>query len=167
MRLEEIGLKPTEKWWEGYRFTDTGEVYNKDGSRKAIKLNKKGYPFTAFYVNGKLWTRTVHRIIAELWLGPCPNGYEVDHKDDDRTNFRPDNLRYVTKSVNNQKSYDSGNRVVSGEKNANAKLTEKSVREIRIKHAQGIHRKLIAAEYQVQPGTVNRIVNRSLWSHVT
>lgn len=166
MRLEEIGTKHTDKIWHGYRFTEDGKLYNKDGSLKLWATNQKGYPLTNFYVEGKSWTRTLHRIVAELWYGPCPVGYEVDHIDDDRTNFRPDNLRYVTKSENNQKSYDSGNRVVSGERNANARLTEEKVREIRRKHAEGVQRKFLAQEYGVEPATINNIVSRRLWKNV-
>jgi hypothetical protein len=35
-----------------------------------------------------------HHLVAEAYLGPCPEGHEVHHKDDDPTNNSPGNLEY-------------------------------------------------------------------------
>lgn len=66
--------------------------------------------FTNFWVNGRSVTKSKHRVIAEALFGACPEGSEVDHIDNDRTNNHPSNLRYITKSANNKKAYESGNR---------------------------------------------------------
>lgn len=113
--------------WNGYTFCENGIVLNKDGSIKQPHLNKKGYPITNFYYNEKGNTHLIHKIFAHLFLGNCPEGYEVDHIDNVRTNCKPSNLRYVTKSENNQKAYDSGNRNVSGFNNANNKYTQEQL----------------------------------------
>lgn len=46
----------------------------------------------------------VHRVAHELWLGPIPDGYEVDHVWERGCRFRdcvcPDHLEAVTPSVN-------------------------------------------------------------------
>ena len=108
-RLSDIlGSTYTKRYWNGYAFDEDGVVYNKDGSRKVVVDNGKGYPITNFYCNGKPVSRAVHRIVAELWLGECPEGCEVDHINNARWDFRPSNLRYISKSENNQNSYDSG-----------------------------------------------------------
>lgn len=43
---------------------------------------------------------TAHILIAEYEYGPCPDGYEVDHKDGDASNWARGNLQYLPISVN-------------------------------------------------------------------
>jgi len=107
--------------WNGYFVDNNGVIYNKDGSIKSLKVNTKGYYFTNFYYGGKSHTHSAHRVVAEAIHGECPDGYEVDHVDNNRQNNHPDNLRYLTKSQNNQKAYDSGNRkFLFGQSNPNS-----------------------------------------------
>lgn len=42
----------------------------------------------------------VHRLVLQAFVGPCPDGMEACHWDDDHTNNRLDNLRWDTR-VNN------------------------------------------------------------------
>lgn len=126
------------KYWNGYGVDSDGNIYNKDGSLKSLKENYKGYLFSNFYWNGSAKTMLAHRIVAETYIGKCPDGYEVDHIDNCRSNNSPSNLRYVSKSENNQKSYDSGNRNVSGERNANNKYSEDQIREFLVRHKSGM-----------------------------
>lgn len=36
----------------------------------------------------------VHRLVLEVFFGPCPDGHEADHLDFDRANNEADNLRW-------------------------------------------------------------------------
>ena len=47
---------------------------------------------------------SVHQMVAECYLGPCPNGYEVDHIDANKQNNNIRNLQYLTKEDNIRKS---------------------------------------------------------------
>lgn len=50
----------------------------------------------------------VHTLVAECWLGPKPEGLQVDHIDRNKYNNHHGNLRYVTQSENNyNKDYQS------------------------------------------------------------
>lgn len=42
----------------------------------------------------------MHQVIAHIFIGPCPKGKEVNHKDLDRSNTAAANLEYVTRSEN-------------------------------------------------------------------
>lgn len=113
------------KQWNGYTVCDDGTIYNKDGSLKKFKTNRKGYLFTNFYYNGKLNTHVIQRVIWQAFVGYVPDGYEIDHIDNNRQNNSMSNLQLLTKSQNNQKSYDSGNRnFLFGQTNPNS-LTRK------------------------------------------
>lgn len=162
-----LGLTSTKRYWNGYAFDEDGVVYNKDGSRKSVVDNGKGYPITNFYYDGKTTTRAIHKVVAELWLGGCPEGYEVDHINNDRWDFRPSNLRYVSKSENNQKSYDSGNRDVAGENNANSKLTMYDVLYIRTLYKDGLmSMSKLAEKFDVTKTNISRIIKRKSWRNV-
>lgn len=49
----------------------------------------------------------VHRLLWELFVGPIPDGYQIDHKDGNSLNNSLDNLRLATPSQNsiNRKGY--------------------------------------------------------------
>lgn len=43
---------------------------------------------------------SIHELVLDTFVGPCPEGYERDHINRDRSDNRLENLRYVTKSEN-------------------------------------------------------------------
>src|SRR5699024_9639299 len=46
------------------------------------------------------YTRRVHRLVMEAFVGPCPEGMEVCHWNDNASDNRLSNLRYDTRSAN-------------------------------------------------------------------
>lgn len=90
------------------RFNDKYDLYIDEDlviyywSKKYDKLmqrpmyNRKGY----LYVKTKLGLKRVHRIIYETFVGPIPEGMEIDHINTIRTDNRLDNLRLVTPKEN-------------------------------------------------------------------
>lgn len=143
--------------WNGYAFREDGVVLNKDGTIKKPVLNKKGYPSSAFYYNGKLKSHLIHTLMAYLFHGECPAGCEVDHIDNDRTNFKPNNLQYLNKSDNNRKSYTSGGRNVSGFNNANQKYTEQQLQRVFDLLEEGLSYGVIQRFTGVGKGTVAKV----------
>ncbi len=125
--MERTGLKSID--WEGYKVFEDGTILNKDGSVKSFKTSPKGYHFTNWYVGDKVITRTVHRIVWIAFNGEPPRHLEVDHINNIRTDNRLENLQLLTKSQNNQKAYDSGNRMfLFGDTNPNS-LKRKLMKE--------------------------------------
>lgn len=57
-------------------------------------------PLVALCKNGKQTTYWVHRLVAEAFLGPAPEGTEVCHRNDDCQDNRPTNLYWGTRTDN-------------------------------------------------------------------
>lgn len=95
-----------EKIW--YSTGRNGKKYfNKKFEEKwverKIQINRHGYGFFCGSNNGKRFTLSAHRVIAECYLGSCPEGYEVDHIDGDKMNNNISNLQYLTPKENKAK----------------------------------------------------------------
>ena len=62
-----------------------------------IRKNKSGYKT---FKDSDGATRSVHKRVAEKKMGgPVKKGYEVHHRDGNKTNNRPSNLTVVKKST--------------------------------------------------------------------
>lgn len=48
-----------------------------------------------------------HIIVAACWLGPRPEGLQIDHINQNRHDNQPTNLRYVTPSENRRNRHDN------------------------------------------------------------
>lgn len=101
-----------EEWREfsGYRVSNFGRVIGRDGIRDLCD-DAKGYKRLQFYVEGKLRTYAVHQLVAMLFIGPCPDGLQVNHKDGKKWRNHVGNLEYVTPRENMLHSYRTLGRI--------------------------------------------------------
>ena len=120
--------------YKGYRVYEDGRIQRiKTGNFINPSINQKGYHFTKFKFDGKWSTHGWHRVVCFAWHGDPPDDglyYEADHKDFNRTNNHKDNLQWLTKSKNNQKTWDAKNKDNKGTKNGRCTLTEDQVRQV-------------------------------------
>ena len=54
-----------------------------------------GYVYVVLYENGVPHYRYIHQLVARVFIGPCPDGYEVNHRDARPSNNRLANLEYI------------------------------------------------------------------------
>lgn len=62
--------------------------------------DKDGYKLVTCKGLSKNGQVRVHRLVAECFIGQCPDGHEVNHIDGAKTNNRVENLEYVTSKEN-------------------------------------------------------------------
>jgi hypothetical protein len=128
----------------------------------------KGY----LYVNltppagGKYKTFRVHRLVLAAFVGPCPDGMECRHLNGIKADCRLENLAWGTQEENRSDN-SRLNAYQCGETHHYSKLTEKSVRRIRERHAKGgIFLRELAEQFGITLGAVHAIVHRHSWKHV-
>lgn len=100
----------------------------------------------------------VHRLIALTFLGPRPEGYEINHKDTHKWNNAANNLEYLLPIDNLRHAWDN-NLIVIGK----PKLTQEQVDEIRRLHGNGIKQKYLALQFNVNSSAISDIVNYVTW----
>jgi hypothetical protein len=67
-----------------------------------------GYASVLWTENGVKKNMLVHRASHELWIGPIPEGYEVDHLCRNRPCYNPKHLEAVTHEENTRRRTWSG-----------------------------------------------------------
>jgi hypothetical protein len=99
----QITWKPVVGWEGRYEVSDEGQVRNaRTGRVLALEINPAGYPFVRLYANNERTGYTVHRLVADAFIGPRPPGMHTCHTDGDPRNNTLANLRYDTQSGNEQ-----------------------------------------------------------------
>lgn len=111
--------KPVVGYLNLYEVGKDGTVRNVR-TRRMLKpaVHSAGYRFVNLS-NGKARCRDVHRIVAESFIGPRPEGMQINHKDGNKLNNAADNLEYVTPKQNMKHARSMGFSSV-GVRNGNA-----------------------------------------------
>ena|SRR3990167_1865586 len=114
-----------------------------------------------------------HRVSWTLHNGVVPDGVFVLHKCDTRLCVNPDHLFLGTPLENVRDMMCKGRQVFggrtsrAGERNANAKLTNDSVRAIRLRYSKGgVSQPELASEYGVSHTVISHLIRRKSWKHV-
>ena len=109
-----------------YEVNENGTIFRNCKSKKQLKIkldthhSSTGYYMTLVHNNsinnGTTKRIMIHKVVAECWLGDCPDDYEVDHIDRNSHNNDFRNLRYVTKGAQ-MKNRDHSNISKKGKEN--------------------------------------------------
>ncbi len=84
-----------------YSVSNKGRVRN-NKSGKILKqcLYENGYLGVNMNMNGKIFKKRVHRLVAEMFIRKPNENEQVNHKDEIKTNNSADNLEWVTSKEN-------------------------------------------------------------------
>jgi len=101
------GIIMTEIWrshpdFKKLEVSTLGRVRTLKGHCYAIQLNRDGYLYVHFRINGKQFNKKVHRLVAQTFIPNTNILLEVNHKDGNRTNNNVSNLEWCTRSYNRQ-----------------------------------------------------------------
>lgn len=161
--------RPIPGYEESYEVSNLGRIRSldryclgKDGRSEfhAGKIltcgpGKYGYAVVGLRDGEKKHTRTVHSIVAEVFLGPRPPRRDVMHLNGNRLDNRACNLRYGTRAENLHQTYEYGGRA------ANGKLTKEQAIEVRRRMDRGESPIDLAKEFGVNSAAMYHIRNRT------
>lgn len=71
-------------------------------------IHTKGCVRVSLSVNCVVVRKYVHVLVADAFLGECPPGLEVNHKNTIKTDNRPENLEYITHRQNTTHAKEKG-----------------------------------------------------------
>lgn len=143
----------------GYRVGNDGSVWScrtKHGKpstswrRRAARDSGLGYLQVVLSLNGVAYSRYVHRLVLEAFVGPCPEGMQCCHGPDfTRSNNCLSNLRWGTREEN-----DAERRCV--------KLSAEDVEQMAALRRDGMTLRAIGEKYGVRRPTVAKRLARRL-----
>ncbi len=178
-----------------YEISNLGHVRNSaTGLIRRPTFAGQGYAAINFKIEGRTASRYIHRMMWIAFRGEIPPGHQIDHINGDRTGNTLPNLDCVTAKENKRRAVEKGlyahgqshgwalhpeliprgpnhyrvkdpTRGPRGE-TGNAKLTERQVRAIRRRRANGESCASLAVKYGVSKAQVFLIVARKSWAHV-
>lgn len=91
-------------------------------------LNNSGYLGIGLFKNSRQEKFLTHRLVAQAFIGPRPDGKQINHKNGAKGDNSAVNLEYVTPSENQMHSYASGLQTpIVGVNHYKNKLSEGSV----------------------------------------
>ncbi len=129
-------------------------------------FNSDGYLLVGLYSKKKQKMFLVHRLVAETFIGLCPEGKEANHMDGNKENPDVQNLEYVTRKENMRHAYKMGLNNNKGENHHNHKLTNKDVIRILKLRSKGLTGKKIANKFDVTPSIVEKILRGEIWKTI-
>lgn len=98
--------KPIEGFNELYKISNKGNFYSSPrnttkGGYNIWSVTKQGYLEVSMCKNGKIFKKTIHRLVYETFVGPISEGYVVHHKNHNKLDNRVENLELLTREEHN------------------------------------------------------------------
>ena len=163
--------KKAETWkpiknFSDYEVSNLGRVRSykvswKDPNILVGSITWNGYNRVTLRRQNKGFHFFIHRLVLEAFIGPCPDGYETNHKNGVKTDNRLKKLEWIASGKNQTHAYQTGLR-----RAPKARLRDKEVLEIRRLVKSGIKQTIVAKMFKVSPQNVNMIIHRLIWNYI-
>lgn len=129
------------------------------------RIDRCGYKRVSLRKDNKDVLIFVHRLVLETFVGPCPEGYQCNHKDGVKSNNHLTNLEWVTNKTNMNHARKNGLLILpKGEKHYRSKLTQKEVDEIRSSYKSWkITMQKLSDDYNVSMSAIQSILEGRTW----
>jgi hypothetical protein len=84
-----------------YEVNENGDVRSyRIGKNISPMMNRSGYYKLNIWHNGKLYSRLVHRLVAQAFISNPDDKPQINHIDSDKSNNHVSNLEWVTQKEN-------------------------------------------------------------------
>jgi len=159
--------------FDKYEVSSLGKIKSfnkyKYGIILPLRCNSNGYPTICLYKSGKGYRKLIHYLVLTAFKGPKPKGLECAHLDNNRKNNNLYNLKWVTRSENQQM------RVISNPESYLHpwKLTLDDAEKIRgLYFNENESQTSLAKRFNVSNTTISKVVNNKrrnitekIWKH--
>lgn len=125
-----------------------------------------GYLICTLSKRGESSQHLIHKLVTSAFLGECPDGYVIHHRNHNRQDNRVKNLEFQEASSHGAMH---ALEIVSakGSANAHSKLTEEDVIRIRELYSTGnVLQRQLARQYEVDDSVISRVITRQAWRHI-
>lgn len=143
-------------------FVNTGKILG--GKRFISKrvLKPQNHPCGyKCYTFSNLKTTTIHRLVANAFLSNPENKEFVNHKNGIKSDNRLENIEWATRRENEDHAFETGLKKII----TSSVLNEKKVLFI-LDNCHKIPTPKLAKMMNVSSATINRVIQRVIWSHI-
>lgn len=109
----------------------------------------------------------IHQLVAAAFIGPCPIGHEVNHKNTVKSDNDEENLEYLTSSQNQLHAIANGCRSYPvGEKHPVSVATETQIIQAYNLVAGGMTTRAAAASVRLSASSIQQMIGGHTWKYL-
>ena len=151
-----------------YEVSDIGFIRNiKTGRMLSGSHDSRGYKTVSIYLGKKLYTKKVHRLVAEAFIPNPENKPTVNHKDGNKENNDITNLEWATHQENIDHAIKTGLRDINGINAVSNIYTENQVHQVCKLLEKGKSARYISEKLNVNINLPRRILYLNKWKEIS
>lgn len=177
MATENVGevWRPVPGYDGKYLVSNTGEVKTlvnrggrprtDSGRKRALNTNSKGYLYASLRSRGVSRNVFVHRMVVAAFVGPIPEGMQVNHKDGNKQNNHLSNLECVTSLQNVRHAVEVLQNHARGERHGRSSATNETISRLWEMLADGVAPADASRRLGFSKGFAGVLLRGETWKH--